>query len=114
MNPEAGYALSYSTSTASLIRTFQTTKELKDYMVKMSKCVVKGGLLYNEVVCEYRAESVIGIIVTFNHKAKPVKNTEQTFHDALAFKEMTEQNFGFSLPLLSFDCETGTFSRLET
>lgn len=114
VNPEAGYALGYSISRSSLIHTFQTTKELKDYMVKMSKCVAKGGLLYNEVVCEYRAESVIGIIVTFNHKAKPGENKQQTFHDAQAFKEMTKQNLGLSLPLLSFDCETGTISHLET
>ena len=114
VNPEAGYALDYSIPRTSSIRTFQTTKELKDYMVEKSKCVAKGELLYNEVVCEYQAESVIGIIVTFNHKAKPSGNKQQTFHDAQAFKKMTEHNLGFSLPLLSFDCETGTFSHLET
>ncbi len=114
VNPEAGYALDYSIRRSHLIHKFQTTKELKDYMVEQSKCVAKGMLLYNEVVCEYSVESVIGIIAAYNHPFKPHDNKQQILHDGKEFKKMTEQEFGFSLPLLSFDCETGTFSHLET
>ena len=114
VNAEAGYALDYSAKLSHLIRTFKTTKELKDYMVKESKRVGKGELLYNEVVCEYRKESVIGIIVAINHPFRPHDNKQQIFHDGKVFKKMTEHNFGFSLPLLSFDCETGIFSHIDT
>ena len=65
-------------------------------------------------VCEYRAESVTAIFAAFNHPGKNRENKQQIFHDGKAFKKMTEQIFGFSLPLLSFDCETGTFSHIET
>lgn len=113
VNPKAGYALDYSPSRSHIVQRFQTTKELKDYMVEKSKSVAIGWLLYNEVVCEYSADSVIGIIAADNIRPKLQDDKEQIFRDGKLFKKTTEQEFGFSLPLLSFDCATGTFSHLE-
>lgn len=96
------------------VRWFQTTRELKDYMVEKSKDLDQGKLKFNEVVCEYDETSIIGIIIAFNLERKPLEDKQQIFHDGKEFKKLTEQRLGFSLPLFSFDCETGTLSHLET
>ncbi|MTI12691.1 hypothetical protein [Sansalvadorimonas verongulae] len=113
VNPESVGRFAFDMGEEQGTKWFQTTKELKDYMVEKSKHLDQGRLKYNEVVCEYEATSIIGIIIAFNLERAFLEDRQQIFHDGKEFKKLTEQRFGFSLPLFSFDCETGTLRHLE-
>ncbi|MBO9482476.1 hypothetical protein [Salinisphaera sp. G21_0] len=93
-------------------KLFQTTRQLKDYMVENAH-LIENRFNHNEVVCEYATESVMAILITFNRHDKLYDEKSQIIHDGLEFRKKTEQILGLKFPIVIFDCERGTICQQE-
>ena len=84
-----------------------TVKNIKKHMSKNIK--KEKPTKYNEVVIDYRKESIAGIVAVINSRPRFSRNitNEEVLTASESFKDLVFSKMGLELPIMIYDCHSG-------